>query len=147
MAAAWLLSHLWLFATLWTAACQTSLSLTISQSLLKFTSTEVVMPSSHLVLCCPLLLLPSIFPSIRVFCDESALHIRWPNFWSFSFNICLSNEYSGLVAFRMDWFDLLAVQGTLKSLLKHQSSKHQFFRTQPSLWYNFYIHTWWLEKP
>ena len=107
----------------WTAARQASLSITNSWSLLKRMSIELVMPCSHLILCCPLLLLPSIFPSVRVFSDESALCIRWPKYWSFSFNISPSNEYSGLISFRMDWFDLLAVQGTLKSLLQHHSSK------------------------
>ena len=110
-----------LFVTPWTAAHQASLSFTISRSLLKPMSTESVMPSNHLILCHPLLLLSSIFPSISVFSSESALHIRWPKYWSFSFNP--SNEYSGLISFRMDWFDLLAVQGTLKSLLQHHSSK------------------------
>ena len=105
------------FVTLCTAARQASLSITNSQTVLKFMSIESVMPSSHLILCCPLLLLPSIFPSIRVFSNESALHIRWPKYWSFSFSISPSNEYSGLISFRMDWFDLLAVQGTLESLL------------------------------
>ena len=117
-----LLSRVWLFATPWTAACQASLSFTISQSLLKLVSIESVMPSNHLVLCCPLLLLPSIFPSIRVFSNELALHIRWPKYWSFSFIISPSNEYSGLISLRIDWFDL-AFQGTLKSLLQHHSSK------------------------
>ena len=112
-----------LFATPWTAACQASLSFTISCSLLKFTSIESVVPSKHLVLCRPLLFLPSVFPSIRVFSNESVLHIRWPKYWSFSFSISPSNEYSGLISFRTDWFDLLAVQGTLKSLLQHHSSK------------------------
>ena len=107
----------------WTAACQASLSFTISQSLLKFTSMESVMPSNHLILCGLLVLLPSIFPSLRVFSNESVLHIRWPKYWSFSFNISPSNEYSGLISFRIDWFDLLAVQGTLKSLLQHHSSE------------------------
>ena len=106
-----------------TAARQASLSFTTSWSLLKLTSIESVMPSNHHVLCCPLLLLPSIFPSIRVFSNESALHIRWPKYWSFSFSITPSNEHSGLISFRMDWLDLLAVQGTLKSLLQHHSSK------------------------
>ena len=110
-------------ATPWTTACQAFLSYTISQNLLKLMSVESVMPSNHLILCCPLLLLPSIFPSIRVFSSESVLHIRWPKYWSFIFNISPSNEYSGLISFRMDWFDLLAVQGTLKSLLQHHSSK------------------------
>ena len=105
------------------AACPVSLSLSISQSLLKFMSIESVMPSNHLIFCHPLLLLPSIPPSIRVFSNESALHIRWPNYWSFSFNIGPSNEHSELISFRMDWLDLLAVQGTLKSLLQYHSSK------------------------
>ena len=112
-----------LFAPLWTAARQASLSITNSQSLLKLMSIELVMPSNHLLLCCPLLLLPSIFPSIRVFSKESVLHIRWPKYRSFSFSISPSNEYSGLVSFRMDWLDRLAVQGTLKSLLQYHSSK------------------------
>ena len=111
------LSRVRLFATPWTAARQASLSFTISQRALKFTSIESVMPSNHLILCHPLLLLPSIFPSIRVFCKESVLCIKWPKYWSFSFRISPSNEYSGLISFRMDWFDLHAVQGTLKSLL------------------------------
>ena len=110
-------------ATPWTAACQASLSITNFWSLLKLISIESLMLSNHLILCCPLLLLPSIFPSIRVFSNESALHIRWPKYWSFSFNISPSNEYSGLISFRMDWLYLLAVQGTLKSLLQHHSSK------------------------
>ena len=111
------LSHVRLFATPWTAACQDSLSITNSQSLLKLMSIKLVMPSNHLILCCPLLLLPSIFPSIRVFSNESVLRIRWPKYWSFSFSISPSNEYSGLISFKMDWLHLLAVQGTLKSLL------------------------------
>ena len=105
-----------------TAACQASLSITNSQSLLKLMSIESVMPSNHLILCCPLLLLPSIFPSIRVSSTESVLHIRWPEYWSCSFSTRTSREYSGLISFRMDWLDLLAVQGTLKSLLQHHSS-------------------------
>ena len=109
--------------TPWTAACQASLSITSSQSLLKLISIESVMPSNHLVLCRPLLLLPSNFPSIRVFSNESVLHIRWPKYWSFGFNISPSNEYSGLISFSMDCLDLLAVQRTLKSLLQHHSSK------------------------
>ena len=117
------LSQVQLFATPWTAACQASLPLTISQSLLKLMSIESVMPSNHLILCHPLLFLSSIFPSIRVFSSESVVHIRWPKYWSFSFNISLSNEYPGLISFRRDWLDLLAVQGTLKSLLQHHSSK------------------------
>ena len=118
-----LLSRVWLFVTPWIAARQASLSITNSQSPPKPMSIESMMPSNHLILCRPLLLLPSIFPSIRVFSNESALHIRWPKYWSFSFNISLSNKHPGLISFRMDWFNLLAVQGTLKSLLQHHSSK------------------------
>ena len=118
-----LLSHVRLFATPWTAACQASLPITNSWSLSKLISIESVLPSSQLILCCPLLFLPPIPPSIRVFSNESVLHIRWPKYWSFSFNISPSNEYSGLISFRMDWLDLLAVQGTLKSLLQHHNSK------------------------
>ena len=118
-----LLSRVWLFATPWSAARQASLSIINSWSLLKLMSIELVMPSNHLTLCCPLLLLPSIFPRIRVFSDKSILPIRWPKYWSFSFSISPSNEYSGLVSFRMDWLDRLAVQGTLKSLPQHHSSK------------------------
>ena len=116
-----LLSHVWLFVTPWTAACQASPSITNPLSLLKLKSIESVMPSNHLIPSHSLLL-PSIFPSIRVFSNESALHIRWRKYWSFSFSISPSNEYSGLISFRMDWLDLLAVQGTLKSLLQHHSS-------------------------
>ena len=110
-------------ATEWTAALQASLSITNSWNLLKLRSIESVMPPNHLILCRSLLLLPSIFPSIRVFSNESVLHIRWSKYWSFSFSISPSNEYSGLISFRVDWLDLLAVQGTLKSLLQHHSSK------------------------
>ena len=117
------LSHVRLFVTLWTAAHQASLSITNSQSLPKLMSIELVMPSNHLILCLPLLLPPSIFPSIRVFSSESSLCIMWPEYWSFSFNISPSNEHPGLISFRMDWLGLLAVQGTLKSLLQHHSSK------------------------
>ena len=117
------LSCVWLFATPWTAARQSSLTTTNFQSLPKPMSIELVMPSNHLILCHPLLLLPSIFPSIRVFSNESALHIRWPKYWSFSFSISPSSEHLGLICFRMDWLDLLEVQGTLKSLLQHHSSK------------------------
>ena len=113
-----LLSYVWIFATPWTAACQASLSITNSWSLLKLMSIEPVMPSNHLILCCLLLLLASIMPSIRVFSSGSVLHIRWPKDWSFSFSISPSNEYSGLISFRIDWFDLPAVQGTLKSLFQ-----------------------------
>ena len=112
-----------LFVTPWTAACQASLSITNSRSLLKLMSIELVMPSNHLILCHPLLLPPSIFPSIGLFSNESALCIRWPKYWSFSFSISPSKEYSGLISFRVDWLDLLAVHGTLKSLLQHHSSK------------------------
>ena len=118
-----LLSRVLLFAAPWTAGCQASLSFTISQSLLKLMSIESVMPSNHLILCPPLLLLPYIFPSIRVFSNELALCTRWPKDWSFSFSISPSSEYSGLISFRIDWLDLLAVQGTLRSLLQRQSSK------------------------
>ena len=117
------LSRVRLFATPSTAAHQASLSITNSRSLLKLMSIESVMPSNHLILCCPLLLLPSIFPSIRVFSHESVLCIRWPKYWSFSFSISPSNEYSGLISSRMDWLDILAVQGTLNSFLQHHSSK------------------------
>ena len=117
------LSHVQLFATPLTAARQASLPITNAQSLPKPVSIESVMPSNHLILCCPLLLLPSILPNIRDFSNESVLHIRWPKYWSFSFNISPSNEHPGLISFRMDWMDLLAVQGTLQRLLQHYSSK------------------------
>ena len=138
-----LLSHVQLFAIPQIVACQASLSLTISRSLPKLMSIESVMPSYHLILCHPLLLPPSIFPSIRVFSSESALHIRWPKYWSFSFSP--SNEYSGLISFRMDWFDLLAIQGTLKTLLQHHSSKasvlqHSTFFYCPAL---TSVHDYW----
>ena len=122
------LNHIQLLATPWTAAHRASLSITNSQSLLKLKSIESVMPSNHLILYHPLLLLPSIFPSIWVFSNESVLHIRWPKYWSFSFNISPSNEHSGLISFRMNWLDLLAVQGTLKSLLQHHCSKTSILR-------------------
>ena len=124
------LSHVQLIATPWTAARQASLSITNSQSLLKLMSIESVMPSNHLILCCPLLL-PLIFPSIRVIPSESVLPIRWPKYWSFTFNISLSNEHLGLISFRMDWLNLLAVQGTLKSLLQHHSSKASILQCSP----------------
>ena len=139
------LSCVRLFATPWTAAHQGSLSITNSWSLLKLMSIELVMPSNHLSLCRPLPLLPSIFPSIRIFSNESVLHIKWPNYWSFT--ISPSSEHSGLISFRTDWFDLLAVQGTLKSLLNTTVQKHQFFGTQLSLWSNAHNHTRLLEKP
>ena len=132
------LNHVQLFVTPWTAARQASLSITNSQSLLKLMSIELVMPSNHFILCHPLLLLPLIFPSIRDFSNESILCIRWPKYWSFSFNISPSNAHPGLISFRMDWLDLLAVQGTLKSLPQHHSSKTSnlrhsaFFIVQPS---------------
>ena len=123
-----LLSCVWLFATPWTAPCQSTLSFTISWSLLKLMSIEWVMLPNHLILCCPLLLLPSISSSIRVFPNESALQIRWPKYWSFSFSISPSNEYSTLISFRIDWFDLLVIQGTLKGLLQHHNSKASMWR-------------------
>ena len=125
------LSHVQLFATPWTAAHQAYLSITNCQSLLKLMSIDSEMPSNHLILCCPHLLPPSIFPSIRVFSNESVLRIRWPESWSFSFSISPSNEYSWLISPRMDWLDLLTVQGTLKSLLQHHSSKASIL--QPSV--------------
>ena len=132
------LSRVQLFATPWTAARQASVSITNSWSLLKLMSIRLMMPSNHLILCHPLLLPPSIFPSIRVFANESVPHIRWPKYWNCSFNIKPSNEHSGLISFRMDWLDLLAVQGTLKSLLQHHSSKasvlrHSSFLYSPTL--------------
>ena len=132
------LSPVGLFATPWPAECQASLSITNAQSILKLMSTELVMPSNYLILCRPLLLLPSVFPSIRLFSNQSVLCIRWPRYWSFSFRVSPSNEYSGLISFRMDWLDLLTVQGTLKSLLQHHNSKATilwhppFFTVQPS---------------
>ena len=140
-----LLIHFWLFVTPWTAVCQASLSITNSRSLPKPMSIELVMTSNHLILCCPLLL-PSIFSSIRVFSRESVFCIRWPKYWSFSFSISPSSEHPELISFRMDWLDLLAVQGTLKSLLQYHSSKASilqyaaFFIVQP------HIHTWLLER-
>ena len=128
-----LLSHVWLFVAAWTASRQASLSVINSWSSLKLMSIESVMPSNHLILCYLLLLPPSILPSIRVFSNESVLCIRWPKYWSFSFSMSPSNEYSGLIPFRIDWLDLLSVQGTLKSLHQHHSSKHQFFGAQLSL--------------
>ena len=141
------LSHVQLFATPCTAACQASLSIANSWSIPKLLSIESVMPFNHLILCRPLLLPTSILPSIRVFSNESVLCISWPKYWGFSFNISPSNEYSGLISFRMDWLDLLAVQGTLKSLLQHHSSKVSILRSQLSLQSNSHTHTWPLEKP
>ena len=126
-----LLSHVRLFAAPWTAARQASLSITNSWSLLKLMSIESVIPSNHLILCHPLLLLPPIPPSIRVFSNELAVRIRWPKYWSFSFNISPSNEHPGLISFMMDWLDFFAVQGTLKSLLQHHSSKASILRLKP----------------
>ena len=125
-----MLSHVWLFVAPWIAAHQASLSITMSWSLTKLMSMESVMPSRHLILCHPLLLLPPIPPSIRVFSNGSTLHMKWPNYWSFSFSISPSNEHPGLISFRMDWLDLLAVQGTLKSLDNTTVQKHQFFGAQ-----------------
>ena len=130
-----------LFATPWTAACRAPLSSTISQSLLKYMSIELVILSNHLILYRLLLLLPSIFLSIGVFSTESALHIRWPEYWSFSFSISSSNEYSGLISFRTDWFDLLAVQGLSRVFSNTTVQKHQFFGAQLSLWSNSHIRT------
>ena len=133
-----MLSHVQLFVTPWTVACQASLSFTISQSLLKLMSIESVMPSNHLILCCPLLFLPSVFPSMRVFSNELAVCIRWPKYQNFSFSISPSSDYSGLISFRIDWFDLLSVQRSLKSLFQHHSSKASilqhsaFFKVQLS---------------
>ena len=142
-----LFSRVRLFVIPWTAAHQASLSFTISRSLLRLMSIESVMSHNHLILCCPLLLSPSIIPSIRVFSSESVPHIKWPKYWSFSFSITPSNEFSGLIHFRIDWCDLLAVQGTLKSLLQHHSSKASILCPQLSLWSKPHIHTCLLEKP
>ena len=140
-----LFSHVWLFVTPWTAAHQAYLSFPISLSLRKLTSIELVMPSNHLVLCHPILFLPSIFLSIRVCSNESALHIWWPKYWSFSFSISPSNEYPGLISLRIDWFDLLAVLGTLKSLLQHHSLKASILQCSTFLFASSHVHTW-LEK-
>ena len=142
-----LVVHVRLFATPWTAACQASLSITNSQTLLKIMSIKSVMPSNHLILCRPLLLLLSIFPSIRVFSSESVLLIMRPKFWSFSFSISPSQEYLGLISFRMDWLDLLAVQETLKGLLQHHSSKASILWRSAFIKSNSHIHTWLLKKP
>ena len=141
------LSHVRLFATPWIAARQASGSITNSWSSLRLMSIESVMPSSHLILCRPLLLLPPIPPSIRVFSNESTLHMRWPKYWSFSFSIIPSKEHQGLISFRMDWLDLLAVQGTSRVFSNTTLQKHQFFGTQPSSQSNSHIHTWPQEKP
>ena len=141
-----LLSGVWLFATPWTAARQASLSFIISWSLLNLTSIESTMPSHHLTLCHLLLLLPSVFPSLRVFSSESALCTRWPKYWSFSFSNSPSSEYWGLISFRIDWLGLLAVQGTLKSLLQHHDLKASIFSTQPCLWSATSLHDYWKVK-
>ena len=141
------LSHVRLFVIPWTAAWQASLSFTISQSLLKFMPIKLTMLYNHFILCHPLLLLPLIFPRIRVFSNELALCIRWLKYWSFSFNISPFTEYSGLISFRIDCFELLAVQGTLKNLFCTTIRKHQFFGYQPSLWSSSHNRTWLLEKP
>ena len=135
------LSRVQLFATPWIAERQASLSITNSRSLLKLTSIESVMPSSHLILCHPLLLLSPIPPSIRVFSNKSTLHMRWPKYWSFSFSVSPSNEHQGLISFRMDWLDLLAVQRTLKSLLQHHSSKASILQRSAFFTVQFSIHT------
>ena len=142
-----LLSRFQLLVTPWITARQASLSITNSRSSHKLMCIKSVMPSSHLILCRPLLLLPPIHPSIRVFSNESTLHMRWPKSWSFSFSISPSNEHPGLISFRMDWLDLLAVQGTLKSLLQHHSSKASILWCSLSSQSNFHIRTWPLEKP
>ena len=141
------LSRVRLFATPWIAACQAFLSITNSRSSLKLMSIDLVMPFSHLILCRPLLLLPPIPPSIRVFSNESALPMRWPKYWSFSLSVIPSKEHPGLISFRMDWLDLLAVQGTRKSLLQHHSSKASILWAHLSSQSNSHIHTWPLEKP
>ena len=141
-----LLNYLWLFQTPWTAARQASLSITNSQNLFKLMSIESVMPYNHLILCCPILLLLSIIPRIRVFSKESVLCIRWPNYWSFSFSISLPNEHSGLISFRIDWFDLLSVQGLSRVFSNTTVQRHQFFGAQPSSQSNSHIHTCLLEK-
>ena len=140
------LSHVLLFVTLSTAAPEASLSFTISWNLLKFMSIELLMPSNHLILCCPLLLLPSILPRIRVFSNELALCIRWPKYWSFSFSINPSNEYSGLISFRIDGLISLLSKGLSRVFFNTTVQKHQFFRTQLSLWSSSHNHTWLLEK-
>ena len=140
-----LLSHVQLFSTSWTEACQAFLSFTISWSLLKFMSIESVIPSNHLILCDPTLLPPSVFPSIRVFSNELALHIRWPKYWSFSLSISPSSKYSEVISFRFNSFDL-EIQETLKSLLQQHSLKTAIIQHLPSLWSNSHIHPWLLEK-
>ena len=140
------LSRVWLFVTPWSAARRASLSITNSQSIPKFLTIESVMPSNHLILCRPLLFLPSTFPSLRVFSNESVLGIRWPKDWSFSFSISLPNKYLGLISFRMDWFDLLSVQRFSRVFSGTTVQKHQFSGAQPSLWANSHICAWLLEN-
>ena len=139
-------SHVWLLTIPWTIVCQTSLSITNSQSSLKLMSIESVMPSNLLILYCPLLLPPSIFPGIRVFSNDSVLPIRWPKYWSFSFSISPSNECLGLISFRIDWFDLFTSKGFSRVFSNTTVQKHPFFGTQVSLWSNSHIFTWPLEK-
>ena len=141
------LSRIQFFVIPWNAAHQASLSITNSQSLLKLMSIELLMPCNHLILCCPLLFPPSILPNTRVFSNKSSPCIRRPKFWCFSFNISPSSEHSGLISFWMDWLDLLAVQGTLKSLLQHHSSKASVLRRSAFFIVQLYIHTWLLKKP
>ena len=141
-----LLNHVRLFAAPRTAARQASMFFTISWSLLKLMSIDSMMPTNHFILCYALLLLPSVFPSIRDLSNESVLHIRWPEYWSFSFSISPSNEYSGLISFRMDWLDLFAVQGLSRVFSNTTVWRHQFICTQP-LWFNSHLHMWLLEKP
>ena len=141
------LSHVWLFLTSWTAACQASLSFTIFQSSLKLMSFELVMSSNHLILCHPLLLLPSIFPSVRVFSNDSVFCIRWPKYWRFSFSISPSNVYSGLISFRSDSVISLQSKGLSRVFSNTTVWKHQFFATQSSWWFNSHTHIWLLEKP
>jgi len=140
------LRHVWLFMTPWTAVRQASLSITNPQRLLKLMSIKLVVPSNHLIPCLPLLLLPSIFPSIRVFSNESVLHIRWPKYWSFSFSISSSNEYLGLISFRTDWFDFLEVQGTLASLLQHHSSEASILQCSAFFMLQLSMTTQWLLR-
>ena len=135
------------FVTPWTAAFQASPSFAIPWSLLRLIYIELVMPCNHLILCHPLLLLPSVFPSIRVFSNELSLRIMWTKYWSFSFSISPSNEYSGLISFRIDWFDRLQSKGLSRVFSNTTVQKHQFFKAKPSLWSNSHIHTWLLEKP
>ena len=142
-----LLSRAWLFVTSWTAACQAPLSSLLSLNWLKFMPTELVIPSNHLILCHPLLLLPSIFPSIRAFPNELALCIRWPKYWSFSFSISPSNEHSGLISFRMDGWIFLQSKGVSRVFSSTTSWKHQFFSAHPLLWSNSHVCSWLLEKP